>query len=68
MFQQNKSGRLLSGGEMKQIKGAGGYGTLWRCLYTLSGKTGTISYECSASDPSGPNYYCTATKESCVLG
>jgi hypothetical protein len=67
MINNNNLGKKLSRKEMKQVKGGtSDYGnTVWRCLYTLSGKIGTIYHECSATDPSGPNYYCTNTEKSC---
>jgi hypothetical protein len=64
---QNFPGKKLTRSEMKSLKGGmESYGSIiWRCLYTLGGKTGTIHYECSTTDPSGPNYYCNKTGEAC---
>ncbi len=64
---QNNPGKKLSRNEMKALKGGlQSYGSIiWRCLYTLGGKFGTIYYECSATDPSAPNYYCSKTGEGC---
>jgi hypothetical protein len=59
--------KKLSRNEMKAVKGGlqSSGSIIWRCLYTLGGKTGTIYFECSAADPSGPNYYCTKTEKTC---
>jgi hypothetical protein len=64
---QNSFEKKLSRSEMKALKGGlESYGSIiWRCLYTLGGKFGTIYYECSATDPSAPNYYCNKTDQGC---
>jgi hypothetical protein len=67
MSNRTDPGKKLTRKQMKQVNG----GTpdtgsiIWRCLYTLGGKTGTIYYECSVTDPSAPNYYCTKTDRPC---
>lgn len=58
--------KKLKKNDMKAVKGGGSLATFWQCLYTLGRKFGSIYYECSIADPSGPNYYCTKVG-TCVL-
>jgi hypothetical protein len=67
MMNSKNAGKKLSRNEMKQVKGGSpdAGNVIWKCLLTVGGKLGKIYAECSATDPSAPNYYCTKTNEAC---